>query len=286
MGKAVVKCFAKNDYSIHAWNRGERNRQVIKDLHLPNVEVYDQFYKAVEQSDIVFMHIDAGTNLANTNTLIRSTSESSSWKDKILIQFSSIRQNKYMSSLDGTLVSGAFIAVPETICSDAAMILVSASEHSTLKTVNSTLSHLGSVVHFDNDIGLAALANMAIIQALTFGLAGHEMAHLLMEQYGAPLEFIEQCAQVIMSVVPSYAKMLYGIVSKSITSKQWSQSYVPSQDMLNLLEMHARFLREMNVKGDTYLEGYMKYLRKISNSTHGPSAWIQHALAAKTGEEL
>mmetsp|Transcript_12635 Transcript_12635/g.19567 ORF Transcript_12635/g.19567 Transcript_12635/m.19567 type:complete len:331 (-) Transcript_12635:26-1018(-) len=292
MGKAVVKCFAKNGYDVHAWNRGERNRQAIKDLELSNVKIYEEFEKALEQSKIILMHIDAGNDLSKTNKLIKSTSDESAWKEKILIQFSShmpsdaARQNTLMTSLEGNLVAGALIAVPETICSEAAMILVSASETSSLENTKSALDYLGCVVRFDSDVGLASLANVAIIQALTFGLAGHKMAHLLVEQYGAPVEVIEQYAGLATSVIPSYVEMLYEIVSKSIISKQWHQSYVPSDDVLNMLQMHARFIDEMGIQGDTYLEGYMKCLRKVTIPAHGPSAWIQHALTAETEKEL
>ena len=50
MGRAVVQCFARQGYHVHAWNRGKTNRDLVKAMNLGNVTVYEDSTEAVLQS--------------------------------------------------------------------------------------------------------------------------------------------------------------------------------------------------------------------------------------------
>mmetsp|Transcript_13286 Transcript_13286/g.18821 ORF Transcript_13286/g.18821 Transcript_13286/m.18821 type:complete len:398 (-) Transcript_13286:298-1491(-) len=315
MGKAIVKCYSKHGYIVHAWNRSEKNRQIVQDLHLPGVHVYDDLSAALlakteefsdsNNNNIVLMNIDAGSHLSIPQSLItKQTDGAALWENKILVQFSShtptdaVAHQELISSFKGHLVAGALVAVPETICSTSATILVSSSDNdeineskstsslALLEETQGTLEHLGNLVQFTENVGLASLANMAIIQALTFGVAGHEMAHLIMEQYGVSDEFRSKYLELVTTVITSYVPMLYGVVSKSISTKLYQQySYVPSKDFLRLLEMHQTFIvNDMNIAPDTYLEGYIRYLRKVADPLGSPSAWVDSAMVTSPND--
>lgn len=285
MGKAIVQCYASsqggNNYHVHAWNRGEEKRNAVKGLE--HVTVHDNLIDAVWKSSIIIMTIDSDKSLAGAEALIRS-SPPNLWNNKTLVQFSGHlptaikQQDALFVSMGGTLIGGAMIAVPETLCSEQAVLLLSATK-SMDQQLTTVLSKLGRVVPpYEGDVGLAALANIGLVQALTFGLAGHEMAHLLLERYGVSSTFTDQYVNLVTEIVPSYVPMLFGVISRSVVSKNWQESYVPSADFVRLLEMHADFIAEMGVASDTYMEGYIRYLKKIPDAAHGPSAWIQHSV--------
>ena len=281
MGKSVVKCFASQGLSVHAWNRGQAKRQALQEMNLDNVTVHDNMVDAVEKSDIVLMVV-GGEGLEPTNDLIRSV-PSITWKGKTVVQFANhvptdaIQQDEILSSIGGKLVAGSIIAVPMTLCSEQATILISAQDQETVNGVEATLANLGRVAAFSGDVGLASLASLAVIQALTFGIAGHELAHLAMDLYNAPTDFAEEYAQLVTTVVPGFVPLLYNVVSSSCMSKKWDASYVPSGVFLRLMEMHAGFLTSLGIKDDTYLHAYIRYLKKIPDSSYGPSAWIEQA---------
>ena len=60
MGRAVLKCYAKHKYTVHAWNRGEENLQKIRKLGLNNaVVVHKSLETAVEASNTILLVINS-----------------------------------------------------------------------------------------------------------------------------------------------------------------------------------------------------------------------------------
>lgn len=284
LGVAVVKCLAEGEnVTIHAWNRGVEKRKAVKDM----ATVHETAESAVQASSLTLIMIDEWDGVVQ---LIKDMGKKI-WKDRTVVLFSTYTptdiqklQEGYLYDAAGTLVGGAIVGVPQTICSPRALILTSAHVPS--------LRKIGRNEAFLGDVGFAALANMAMILVITFGLAGQELAHLIIDRYGANEKFLEIFAPLAVEVAPVYTQMLLPMVSKSITTKQYERSYVPVGTFRRVLQMHANFMKDLGIADDTFLASYLRYLGKVQDVTFGPAAWIEQAvvkrdnLVPKSGGEL
>jgi hypothetical protein len=119
---------------------------------------------------------------------------------------------------------------------------------------------------------------MALILVITFGIAGQELAHLIIQQYGANEQFIQTYAPLSAEIGPDYSKMLLPMVSKAISTKEYGRSYVPAGVFRRVLQMHSAFMDDLGIADDTFLATYLRYLEKVPNDTDGPAAWIEQAV--------
>jgi hypothetical protein len=269
MGTAVVKCLSSNDVQVHAWNRGVEKREAVKDV----ATVYETAAAAVQASNLTLILID---DWEGTVKLINDI-DRQIWKDKTVVLFSTYTptdiqkiQTDIFDDESTVLVGGAIVGVPQTICSEKALILTSADIP--------VLNTVGRTVSFTGDVGLAALANMALILVITFGIAGQELAHLIIQQYGANDQFIQTYAPLSAEIGPDYAKMLLPMVSKAISTKEYGRSYVPAGVFRRVLQMHSAFMDDLGIADDTFLSTYLRYLEKVPNDKDGPAAWIEQAV--------
>jgi len=121
MGRAVARAYSNKGHQVHAWNRGQKNRDLDQEMNLKNVIVCDKPTEAVKHSSrLVLMMNAADEMLATAESVIRSV-EKSVWKNKTLVQFASHEpfaieaQEKLMTSLEATLVGCAVMAVATTV---------------------------------------------------------------------------------------------------------------------------------------------------------------------------
>ena len=70
MGKALVQCYSKKGYQVHAWNRGEKNRKAVEALVLDNVKVYSDLKSAVEAAELIIMSVIGDKDLATATKII------------------------------------------------------------------------------------------------------------------------------------------------------------------------------------------------------------------------
>jgi len=307
MGTAVVQCLVASSSSsstedgdeqqqrqvqVHAWNRGAAKRRAVSDI----ATVHETAQEAVNHSNTTLILID---DWPGTVQLLRELS----WRDdQTVVVFStytptdiqSVQRELFVSnnnnnngdkSTKPTLIGGAIVGVPQTICSPQALILTSA-DVPLLHTVGRTVAFAGS------DVGLAALANMALILVITFGVAGQELALLMVRQYHEndddandaqqQHDFLDLYVPLAAEIGPAYTKMLLPAVSKAMRTGDYERSYVPVGVFRKVLHMHATFLQHLGVAEDTFLASYLQYLDRIVNEKHGPAAWTELAIVEKT----
>jgi 3-hydroxyisobutyrate dehydrogenase-like beta-hydroxyacid dehydrogenase len=284
MGRAVAQCFASRGYQVHAWNRGEENRNAVQGME--NITVHDSLEDAVEASSLVAMIVVADRNLQAATSIIHSISPLS-WNNKTLVQYSTheptsiVAQEKLMHSLGANLIGGAIVAVPHLVCTNKGSYLVSTADEHLLEDALPVLQELGPVTTYPGNVGYAALAYFGLIQSLQFGLAGHELSLLLMKRYGAPKTLVEQYLELIQRNVPNYFLRFSGLATKAVLEEDYeslSKSFLPSDAYLEIFEMHAQFVEQMGiVVEDTYLDPYLKAFRRLpADGSLGPTAIIEY----------
>lgn len=291
MGRAVAECFASKGYHVHAWNRGEENRDKVRGV--PNITVHNDIQSAVEASpNVIAMVLVADRNLEAATSVIEAIPKES-WKNKTLVQFSThepmsiLAQEKLMESLGAKLVGGAIVAVPHIVCSNIGSYMVSSANDDLLEEVVPVLEALGPVTTYPGNVGYAALAYFGLIQSLQFGLAGHELSLLLMRRYGAPRKLVEQYLELIQASVPTYFKRFSFLATKAVLDNDYkglAKSFIPSPAYLEILEMQAQFCEKMGVVlADTYLDQYLKVFRRLpADGSVGPTAVVEYY---KTNDE-
>lgn len=314
MGTAVVQCLAgssstaerqqqQQQRQVHAWNRGAAKRRAVADI----ATVHETAQDAASSSNTTLILID---DWPGTVQLLRDIK----WReDQTVVVFSTYTptdiqtvQRELFSTASSSnsnaapvLVGGAIVGVPQTICSPHALILTSGGDVPVLHAVGRTVAFAGA------DVGLAVLANMALILVITFGVAGQELALLMVRQYDmvgsttmgnseddskeqensaaaaatARTRFLDLYVPLAAEIGPAYTKMLLPTVSRAIRSGDYGRSYVPVGVFRKVLHMHATFLRQLGVAGDTFLASYLHYLDRIENEKHGPAAWTDLAIA-------
>ena len=301
MGTAVAQCLARTQRTVHAWNRGASKRAALAAAVVPSssVVVHETASAAVAASQTTLILID---DWEGTVELLRQL-EIQQTGHRIVV-FSTytptdihrVQQELFPTLSDPSntttsartqLIGGAIVGVPQTICSPQALILTSGAD------VSSVLEGVGRTVTFGgSDVGLAALANMALILVITFGVAGQELALLMVRQYmllrlgdndqQQQKTFLDLYTPLATEIGPAYTSMLLPVVSKAVTSRQYDRSYVPVGVFRKVLRMHASFLHQLGLADDTFLAAYLSYLDRVPNAQHGPAAWTELAVANET----
>ncbi len=281
MGQAFVNCLLQSDgginktMKVHAWNRGSEKRDLVRDM---GATLYDTAAAAVQASNITLVLIDDWDGVIQ---LVTKDVNRDVWSNKIVVLFSTYSptdiikleteyfRNNSTTGSSMTLVGGAIVGVPQTVCSPKALILLS--------TNIPQIQTVGRVEVFNGNVGYAALVNMALILVITFGIAGQELAHLIIQQYGVTNsdEFFKAYIPLSTDVGPEYTKMLLPILSSSVVSKAYERSYVPVGTFRNVLQMHVTFMKEIGIVDDTFLTHYLHHLNKVTNTKYGPAAWIE-----------
>jgi hypothetical protein len=111
------------------------------------------------------------------------------------------------------------------------------------------------------NVGYGSLVTIGLIQWLYFGLAGYEMALLVLEKYGVSNNMYNQFIALASQMLPHFYSHFYQIIATSISERRWNDNYVPAQDMHTLLETHQVFLNKMGIVSDIYNLIYWKYLQ-------------------------
>lgn len=281
MGRAVAASYSRNGYTVHAWNRGQSNRDRTKAMDLENVIVYDNPTEAVKGSRLVLMTVMADEMLATAESVIQSV-EKEAWKGKTLVQFTSHEpfaikaQEKLMKSVQAELIGGAMMAVPSTVGTDKGIFLVSAPNAAPMETHMSALQVLGQVVSFTGDTGLASLADIGLLQTLQFGLAGNELSCLVFERYGVDQAFKDSYQELLPKTTLPILDHLSQVSCRAVFADDYEeQSKVyTAAGHLAVYESHQFFFERMGLVGETYLSVYLKQFRKVKGST-GPSAIVK-----------
>jgi len=277
MGAAVLQCLVEAGHPVHAWNRGERKRQAVADI----ATVHASATSAVQASTTTLILIDDwnGTVQLLNDIDWGSSSSSETVEPKQVVVFSTYTPTNIQKVLlqqtttanNVNIIGGAIVGVPQTICTPQALLLTS-SPVPVLEPVGRTVAFSG------RDVGLAALANMALILVITFGVAGQELALLIIRQYpGMDQHFLDTYIPLAVEIGPAYTKMLLPAVSKAATTREYERSYVPVGVFRKVLRMHATFMEELGIKDDTFLASYLRYLEQVANEKHGPVAWTELA---------
>lgn len=283
MGKAIVECYASHGYQVHAWNRGKEKAQVVKDLGLENVKVHDKLEEVLSSTDLVIMAILGGEDLKTAEAVVKSVPKKS-WKGKTLMQYSAHEPtsansfDKTIQSLGAKHIAGAMLAMPEDICHEGVMIIAS-KELSTIDKHRSTLEKMGPLVELEEDVGLASLVDIGVLQTVYFGIMGHEMTHLMIERYGAPKWFEERYLKIVTEVGPAWLPVICKQVSHVITTKKWKESIDSVELIVDVFQVHLAFFEKMGIVSDTYLHFYLKYVNKVADKKDACSRWIEHAIA-------
>jgi 3-hydroxyisobutyrate dehydrogenase-like beta-hydroxyacid dehydrogenase len=270
MGKAILQCYRKHGYFVHGWNRTPRHEEYLTD---EGVTIHDTVEEAVAATDIIVVVINSEPHLKTLHDLLIPNDTSSArilLAGKTLINF--VNHEPFAArDLELELethrmdhVAGSLFAVPEAICSPGALILLSAPERSSaaMEKMIPSLSLLGSVESFSGDVGYGSIVSICLIQTLYFGLAGFELALLVLEKYGTPPatadRFLELESQVVRD---QYYPYLSKVVASNIRNREWTKSYVPAQAALEMFEMHAACFARLGLVSDTFHSSYMKYLK-------------------------
>lgn len=190
MGRAVARSFHIAGYRVNAWNRGQANRALTKAMKLDNIVLYEDPNEAIQQSDLAMMMVLADEMLATAGAVIYSVNKET-WRGKTLVQFTShepfaikVQEELMESTLNANLIGGAMMAVPTTVGTETGIFLVSSKDPELVETHISDLKPLGKIVPLTGDTGLASLADIGLLQALQFGLAGNELSCYLFQRYG------------------------------------------------------------------------------------------------------
>jgi len=278
MGTAVLQCLVDAGHPVHAWNRGERKRQAVAEIA---TVVHASATAAVQASATTLILIDDWAGTVQLLNDIRMMDMESNGEPKQVVVFSTytptdiqkvlLQHQQTTTNTNVTIIGGAIVGVPQTICTPQALLLTS-SPVPVLEPVGRTVAFSG------HDVGLAALANMALILVITFGVAGQELALLIIRQYpGMDQHFLDTYIPLAVEIGPAYTKMLLPAVSKAATTREYERSYVPVGVFRKVLRMHATFMEELGIKDDTFLASYLRYLEQVANEKHGPVAWTELA---------
>jgi NAD binding domain of 6-phosphogluconate dehydrogenase len=297
MGQAFVKCLLQqknqqNDnnntttttaMNVHGWNRGIEKRDIVRDM---GATIYETPDAAIMASNITLILIDDWDGIIQ---LITKDINRTVFTNKVLVLFSTYTptdiiklQTEYFPNDDNTnvvLVGGAIVGVPQTICTPKALLLLS--------TDIPQLQNVGRIEIFHGNVGYAALVNIALILVITFGIAGQELAHLIIQQYGVMTnDLLQRYISLSSEMGPDYTKMLLPISSNSIITKEYEKSYVPVGVFRNVLQMHLTFMKEIGIADDTFVSSYVQYLNKVSNVKFGPAAWIEEAIVSNDSTNM
>jgi hypothetical protein len=262
------------------------------------------------------------TTTTTTTVVVFSTYTPDEMQDLFdALSSSSLSSSQSSPSHTMNLVGGAIVGIPETICSTATLVLLSASSSSTGQAVKTLLDPLGTVVsidaddveeedpspsssssplsnHNNNNVGSASLLNIALILTITFGLAGSELALLMIQSaastnnsnnrndrptssFSSLLDVYDQLAR---DVAVSYIRLLLPLVSTAFRDGSFRATYVPAPTLHGLLYKVCRYLHaSLGVSSnDTFLDAYVASLGAVRDPDQGPVAWIKPLLPSSS----
>lgn len=217
-------------------------------------------------------------------------------------------------------ISASLFGVPETVCTPGAQILVSAPPRSTSKmiimehrqngpndptkekTTSTTVSTpqpyltaVGQVHVFAGDVGLASVVYLCLVQSLYFGLAGYELALLVLTKYmiqetsivvmsdkvdvnstatttsfnddrdstASAADTLQRFQQLATNILTMYIPAFLPIISNTITQQQWTKSYVPASAAITLFDMHDIVFERLKLHPTLYHATYKSYLQQV-----------------------
>jgi len=244
----------------------------------------------------------ASTTTNQTRTVVLFSTYSPIDIQNLESTLSSSRQSQ-SSSLDSSsdlslsLVGGAIVGVPATICSPRSLIMTSSAvpalqplgttvvlESSKHSDDNDSNSNNRSITNDnENDVGTAALMNMALVVTIFFGLVGHELAHLMIERYGVSDEFEQTYQQLASDVAIQYTLMLLPSTSTAMKTKNFQRMYAPTSAVLRLFRMVVELKNYLGISNETFLDAHIKTLEWNTDPTKdGPPAWTETQQAVST----
>jgi len=332
MGMAIAKCLMNHGYAVHAWNRSPKKILEHEQQQQPHLlTMHSTPYEAMSASNVTIFVINSAPHLQTVVDILSSRNDDNkildAMKGKVVVNM--VNHEPFAAKhLETTLlkeaeihhVSALLFGVPETVCSEGAHLLVSAPARTASTTTNSSsqplyskdvlpsLEKLGQVHEFlrgDDDVGLASVVYLCLVQSLYFGLAGYELSLLILWKYMAhhendqtrimmqdsnsnaiDKEILERFQTLASKLLSKYLPAFLPIISNTIIHQEWSNSYVPASAVVDMFEMHAVVFERLGLMRDSYHAVYLKYLREtvkaasLSNNQKGEqvgvSAVVQH----------
>lgn len=278
MGTAVARCLADNNHSVHAWNRSAPRH---KDLS--SIILHSSMHAAVGNatSGTVLIVIDSWEGAKEVTLNVAQQVDINGDKLTVVVFSTYTPDEIYDLSISVSdklnLVGGAIVGVPETICTKAALTLVSSSD------LDKELKPLGRLVSTSsaNNVGSASLLNIALILTITFGIAGTELAFLMI-QASESKEIQVIYSGLAQEFGTSYIGMLLPLVSKSFIENNYSATYVPAETLHSLFLKVCHYIHtKLGIKGETFLDTYVASLGQVVEPGLGPLAWTKYYLSGK-----
>lgn len=269
MGTAVAECLAKQDqYQVHVWNRTPKAVQ-------GDLLVHSDVTAAVHSAPTILLFVD---DWSATKELLERLRHTLIGKKIVVFSTYTPSDIESVQNMDG-LIGGALVGVPETVCTPQALVVTS-SPVEALNVVGRTVALEG------NRSGLASLINMCLIWAIHFGIAGHELAHLALQRYGAADAVVETYSELAVSVGTKLTAQLLPAVSISFRQDDFASRYVPVGVLRKVCAMEIAYLKNSLGITSTFLDAYLESLKKVPNERDGPVAWTQHLEDAVVEPEL
>ena len=267
---------------------------------------YDSGLDPGDDADATTSSLTSSTNQSRTVVLFSTYSPIDI--QNLASTLSSSRRQK-SSSIDTSsdlslnLVGGAIVGVPTTICSPRSLIMTSSAvpelqplgttvvlDSPKQKNDNNSNSINRSITNDnENDVGTAALMNMALVVTIFFGLVGHELAHLMIQRYfnGVSDQFEETYQQLASDVAIQYTSMLLPSTSTAMKTKNFQRMYAPTSAVLRLLRMVVELKNHLGITNETFLDAHIKTLEwNTEPTTDGPPAWTETQQASSAGSSF
>jgi NAD binding domain of 6-phosphogluconate dehydrogenase len=322
MGTAVARCLAQEQSSsaqqqqrqvaVHVWNRSPPSD--LTGLASSTTTRHTNMAYAVGNATTILVVIDnwEGAQQVTRNVVAEVLLLPPSHKQRTVIVFSTYTPNEiqefavalnHQNNNNGgvtavNLVGGAIVGIPETICSPASLVLLSASPSAVAysSSTKQLLDPLGTVVSIDvndnddndpnhNVLGLASLLNIALILTITFGLAGSELALLMIQTAAAAMadsrsvaRLLDVYNQLARNEAVYYIGMLLPLVSQSFADASFRATYVPATTLHALLQKVCDYLHESLHLPETFLRAYVAALATVQDPDEGPVAWTKPIL--------
>jgi NAD binding domain of 6-phosphogluconate dehydrogenase len=321
MGTAVARCLAQESSSaqqgqrkvaVHVWNRSPPSD--LTGLASSTTTRHTNMAYAVGNATTILVVIDnwEGAQQVTRNVVAEVLLLPPSRKKRTVIVFSTYTPNEiqefamalnHQNNNNGgmtavNLVGGAIVGIPETICSPASLVLLSAAPSAVAysSSTKQLLDPLGTVVSIDmngnddndpnnNVIGLASLLNIALILTITFGLAGSELALLMIQTAATAMadsrsvvRLLDVYNRLARNEAVYYIGMLLPLVSQSFADASFRATYVPATTLRALLQKVCDYLHESLHLPETFLRAYVAALATVQDPDEGPVAWTKPIL--------
>lgn len=326
MGVAVAKCLIRHGYTVHAWNRSPKQLQelgLVEEARKEHLHIHQTPTEVFAATGTTFFIINSPPHLQAVVDIIVQSSPSQQGVDHVLKGKTIVNmvnhdpyaakdlENEVLKKFGIHHVSASLFGVPETVCTPGAQLLVSAPPRSTSsirryhtqetpdRTAASLPQHLtalGRVDEFVGDVGLASVVYLSLVQSLYFGLAGYELALLILTKYmaretnlfdsgdGTPpgdtaVDTLQRFQELASNLLTTYIPAFLPIISNTINRQQWKRSYVPASAAVTLFEMHDVVFERLGLLQNSFHATYLDYLRKVvetEGDETGISAVVQH----------